>query len=359
VKKRLLYLSLALLILPLFLAGCNAGDNAAPMMAPRPPSEVYRSVADSMPMEMERSELAAGIFTTSQAAGTSSGGWTPPAATPPPGAPGDTPGSAPVDALRKIIYNYDYQLETKDMAATLQAIEHAVAAAGGFVSFSNQGGRDDEGQFQFAHMTLRIPTRAAAFFEFSVENAAHVRSKNSSGRDVTDEYFDIEARLRTLATQETRLLELLRQSGDLSDLLQIERELTRVRTDIERLAGSLRRMDDLIDLATFTLNIYAVGEFTPPATTSFGARLGQTVNSSLRGFLLFLQNSLIVLVTLLPFLLLFGAIAYVIIVVCRKRAKKQRLQWEAARKCGNCRHILGENPDQFCPKCGNDTATHT
>jgi len=279
------------------------------MMMPRPPS-----ANDTMRTEMS---LTAGYGGTAVAYER----WDMNESVP---MPISEPESAPADSLRKIIFNYDYQLETKDMQATLNAIEAAVAASGGFVSYSNQSGRDDEGQFWYAQMTLRIPTRNAVFFEHAVEHAGHVRSKNSSGRDVTDEYFDIEARLRTLTTQETRLLELLRQSGDLSDLLQIERELTRVRTDIERLTGSLRRYDDLIDLATFTLYVHSVREFTPPTTTSFGTRLWQSVTGSLRGSLRFFQNSLIVLVYVLPYALAAGVIALIVFkVFFRKRRDRK------------------------------------
>jgi hypothetical protein len=155
---------------------------------------------------------------------------------------------------------------------------------------------------------------------------------------VTDEYFDIEARLRTLVTQETRLLELLRQSGDLSDLLQIERELTRVRTEIERLTGSIRRFDDLIDLATFSLWIYAVSDYTQPPATSYGSRLWQSIRGSARGVLAFFQNGLIVLVYVLPYLVFFGAVAFVVLKITRRKRKARLDAWK---------DIIGDSGDDI------------
>jgi hypothetical protein len=311
---------LALLSLLMVFAACGAGgDNYAPernMLGITARSAESAPQAPRPPAAM--APMADAIYATT-AAGLS--GWSELGEAMPISEP--MRDDALLDTGRKIIFNYDYQLETKDMQATLDTIEVAVRAAGGFVSFSNQSGRDDEGQFWFAHMTLRIPTRNAGFFEHAVELSGHVRSKNTSGRDVTDEYFDIEARLRTLSTQESRLLELLRQSGDLSDLLQIERELTRVRTEIERLTGSLRRFDDLVDLATFSLYIHSVRDFTPPVTTSFGTRLWQSTTGSLRGVLNFFQETLIVLVYALPYLILFGLIAFVIVKICLRRRKKR------------------------------------
>ncbi|MCL2137211.1 MAG: DUF4349 domain-containing protein [Coriobacteriia bacterium] len=225
-------------------------------------------------------------------------------------------------ADRKVIFTYDYQLETTAMDETLLALESAVASTGGYIEKSQYSGRDNSDQYSYATLTCRIPTKAVDIFKEAVETAGHVRSKNEQGRDITDEYYDIEAHLKTLYAQEERLLALLQTSGDLSDIIELERELTRVRTEIERLTGALNKYDNLVDLCTFTITIYNVSTFSPPSEESFLTRLGRAARESFQYAISLGQNLVIALVYLFPYLLLVGLVLFIIRIFIRRYRRK-------------------------------------
>ena len=235
---------------------------------------------------------------------------------------GDAGTSAVADA-RKVIYGTDYQLETTDMDAILLTLESAIKANGGFIEKSNYSGLENSNQFNRATLTCRIPVSSVDAFKEAVEAAGHVTAKTEVGRDVTDTYFDTEARVTVLQAEEARLLELLDVSGSLSDLLQVERELTRVRTEIELLQGSLKKFDNLIELATVAITIKNVSEYTPDEEKTFIEQLGEAAINSLRIALAVIQTLLIVLVYMLPYLVVAGAVVFIILWL-RKRIRKTR-----------------------------------
>ena len=227
----------------------------------------------------------------------------------------------PVDTGRKIISNYSYRIETKEMTQVLAAIESAVASSGGYIARNDYGGREN-GQYSYANLTARIPTRSAESFGKTLETVGNVLYSSGDSEDVTDAYIDTEARLTTLKVQEARLLDLLKQSGELADLLRIENELTRVRTDIERLTGSLRKYDNLVELATFDINIQNVVEYTPPAPATFTYNLNETVKNSLHVALAFAQSALFVLIYLLPYLIVAAVVLWIIFAARRRKRRK-------------------------------------
>ena len=225
---------------------------------------------------------------------------------------------------RKVIYNSDYTLETLDMSATLSALETALSSCGGFVANSDYNGRGNDGQYRYATIVCRVPVSAVGRFKDAVEAAGHVTNKSEYGNDITDSYFDVEARLNALTVQEERLLELLEESGSLSDLLEVERELARVRTEIERLTGTLRMYDDLVDLATFTINVRNVTELTPTEELTFWQKVGDAFSNSWAVARKILNALLFALIYLFPYLIVAGVVLLIILLARRNKKKKAK-----------------------------------
>ena len=96
---------------------------------------------------------------------------------------------------------------------------------------------------------MRVPPGKMAGLLEKLRVLGTVTSENSTGEDITDEYVDLEARLKTMKASEARLLELLqRQTRKLADVLAVEKELTRVRGDIEAYEARRRNWDILTTL---------------------------------------------------------------------------------------------------------------
>jgi len=170
------------------------------------------------------------------------------------------------DALagRKLIYTYRAEMQTLEFEETVASIESAVQKAGGYIEQSSRSGSGaiDYGRVyeRTASYTLRVPANAAGDFVESLADIAAVTYSNQWVDDVTDYYYDSEARLNNLRVQETRLLELLAQAENMSDMITIEQALSEVRYQIESLDGTIRRLDKEIEFSSIDLYIQEVFE---------------------------------------------------------------------------------------------------
>ena len=176
-------------------------------------------------------------------------------------------------ADRKIVRTATLELEVEDVSAAVREVEGAAVAAGGFVSQSNVfvdaptepdgGGDGAPRRTQTASVTIRVPTEAYSSVMSKLRGIAkEVRSERSEGSEVTEEYTDLEARLRNLEATEASYLELLTKAGEIADILLVQDRLNEVRLEIEQVQGRINVLDNLVDLATITvqLSVAAPGE---------------------------------------------------------------------------------------------------
>ena len=183
------------------------------------------------------------------------------------GAPATSGGEGlplPQLADRKIIRTATLELDVEDVSAAVREVEDAAAAAGGFVSESNifvdQPDNDvsDEAPrwTQTATVTVRVPAgEYVGVMEQLRGIAKQVRSERSEASEVTEEYTDLEARLRNLETTEASYLELLKAAGEIPDILLVQDRLSQVRLEIEQVQGRINLLDNLTDLATITIQL--------------------------------------------------------------------------------------------------------
>ena len=88
-----------------------------------------------------------------------------------------------------------------------------------------------------------------------IELVGKVQSKNLGSEDVSERFIDLQARLKSSLREDESFLSLLDRTSTVIEVLAIERELTRVRLDIERLQGQLNFLERRIDLATITVSL--------------------------------------------------------------------------------------------------------
>ena len=150
---------------------------------------------------------------------------------------------------RKIIRNGNLNLEVDSVDEILRRIKQVVKQWGGYVS--NESVSEDSYSRKSGTVSCRIPAdqldRAMELFQ----GWGKVENVSVSANDITEQYYDLEVRMANQKALEKRLLELLqRQTSKLSDLLQIERELARVRTEIDSMEGRKRLWDNQIAYST-------------------------------------------------------------------------------------------------------------
>ena len=165
-------------------------------------------------------------------------------------------------AKRKIVYRADVDLVVEQFEPLPEQIEAAVKQHGGFVSASNITG--SPGQPRSGRWTVRVPVDRFSEFLAAVRQLGEVRSINSTSDDVTAEYYDIEARIRNKQQEEERLLKLLAEAtGKLEEVLAVEKELSRVRGEIEVAQGRLRMLNDVTELTTVTVSVTEIKNYVP------------------------------------------------------------------------------------------------
>ena len=146
------------------------------------------------------------------------------------------------------------QIVTKDFATARESVESIVNANGGFVDDLTVTG--DTAQARVLRGTLRVRSDRFRDALNGLRSLGVVLEDTQGTQDVTDQIVDLDARLAGLRATEQRLAEILRnRTGRLSDVLEVERELTRVRVEIERLDAEKTNVTRRVSYATITITV--------------------------------------------------------------------------------------------------------
>jgi hypothetical protein len=191
---------------------------------------------------------------------------------------------------RKVIYTADVKIEVKDYDTTLETIRKIVKDVGGFVADSSTNvGKDS---VKSGQVVVRVPSDKFQTVLTGISEIGKVKYISEHGADVTEEYADIETRLKNAKVMEARLLDLLeKNTKSVKDLLEVERELGRVRGNIERMEGRKKFLDDRLSLSTITVDLYEPYTYTTsifdPVKRAFNSA-GELLMISVGGLITFL-----------------------------------------------------------------------
>jgi Domain of unknown function (DUF4349) len=147
-----------------------------------------------------------------------------------------------------------------------EAIRRAVAIAGSYGGFVSSTGVDKQGAAS-GTVVIRVPSTRFEDALTDLEDLGNVRHENVSGVDVTQEFVDLQARLRNWQAQETVLLRLMNRAESVTDTIRVQGELSRVQLEIERLRGRLDYLEDQTDLGTISATFVAAGPAPQGPTT--------------------------------------------------------------------------------------------
>lgn len=181
---------------------------------------------------------------------------------------------------RYLIKNATVTLETGDPRKATGSLLASVKAVNGYVAAMHET-VDGDGMHTVS-ITVRVP---AQLFEGSmqeIESLGKLLDKEITAEDVTEEYVDSSARLRNLQRTEGRLLSHLSGTARLSDTLLVEKELNRVRDEIEQIEGRLRYLSHRVAYSTITITLEEAARphaITPPEEYSSGAVASNALRS--------------------------------------------------------------------------------
>lgn len=240
-------------------------------------------------------------------------------------------GSVPQLEGQKLITTVEVRAETEDLDELMGDLNTRISALGGYIEYQNTyfGSAYAAHRYRSANMTIRIPAENLADFLQHMEGASNVVSKQQSQENVTLQYVDTESRIAALRAERDRLMELLEQAGDLSDLLQIEERLTEVLYELESTTAQLRSLDNQVSYATVELFIDEVTAYTPTQERTVWQRIGAGFTENLKDIGEDLQDFFVWLVTYSPQLLLIAGAVFLIVRIIRRVIRRRRAKKEA------------------------------
>lgn len=226
---------------------------------------------------------------------------------------------------RKIIRNADLALEVATPIEAQQKVSSIAETLGGFVVMSESKLRPTgDGSKQDVEVTLvvRVPSQQ---FNAAVQQILglgnRVIQNKTTGEDVTEEFIDLEARVKTQKALEEQFLEIMKRAGKIADALDVQRQIADVRTEIEKLEGRRRFLENRASLSTITVTLQ------PPTTiivntSGFGRSVREAVSESVGvavDIVLFIIRFVIVMIPVLVLIVLPGLLL-------------TRFAWRRARK---------------------------
>jgi len=313
-KKRTL---IALVILALTLAACSPAASTRSLNA-----IAEEKGYESMPMEAPAAAAPAMEMDSGFTANTYSG---------------DTVQAQAVERI--VIKNASLSIVVVDPAVAMDTIGKMAESMGGFIvssnlykSYTSQGVEVPAGD-----ITIRVPadglTSALDRVKGLVEDPkTDIRNENVSGQDVTQEYTDLQSRLRNLEEAEAQLREIMASATKTDDVLQIFNELTRVREEIEVLQGQINYYNEASRLSSISVSIISKASVEPLTVAGWQpVGVARDALQALVDAFQFIVNALIwIVLFILPVLLLILLPIYLVFIAIRALVRRRKARKVAA-----------------------------
>ena len=291
-SPKVLFLILSLLVW----AGCNTADSTNPVTARRPAEkttgQTLEGFTDNKPVAEPQSPVIQQVSLNQ--AGQSQ--------------------SMAEAVNRKILRNANLTLEVPDPSAAQRKITSIAESLGGFIVTSESKLRQsgDSGKQELeVNVVVRVPAPqfGSALDQIRAQGSRVIEEK-TTGQDVTEEFIDLEARIKTQKALELQFLEIMKQAYKVTDALEVQRQVAEVRTEIEKLEGRKRFLEDRASLSTITVSLQTPA-LIAVSTSGFGRNIREAVADSVSvasGIVLFLIRFVIVMIPILVLIVIPGGL---------------------------------------------------
>ena len=204
---------------------------------------------------------------------------------------------------RKIIYEAGINLVVENITHTEKRITELLKQFDGYVAEANVD--RTQGEQLSGQWRVRVPVANFESFLDAISVLGVAESRRQSAQDVTEEFVDLEAQISNKKRLEERIVELLKdKSGAIKDIIEVERELGRVRGEIEQMEGQLRYLANRTDLTTISINAREERDYVPPAAPTFVNQITQAWWNSLSALRSFGERLVVAVVYLAPWFVL-------------------------------------------------------
>jgi hypothetical protein len=225
--------------------------------------------------------------------------------------------TVPLPEERMIVRNGDISLVVEDVLKTRDEITQMAERLGGWVVNSNIYGEEEETR---GWISIRIPSEK---FDQALAElrgmAVRVNSESTSTEDITEQYVDLESRLRNAEATESQYLALLNQATEVDDILSIYQSLSQIRYEIEQIKGRMQYLERTSAMSLISINLEpALGPLVSP-----GWSASEALNSAVRGLTTFGQGLGTAFIWIGIFSPIWGTVLGITLWRRRKRKKAQ------------------------------------
>lgn len=216
---------------------------------------------------------------------------------------------------QKIIKYASLRFETNDIEETFQKIQTAVKESHATIQSDSEGKNDNS---LYRNITVRVPSQNFDVFLQSIsKGVSYFDQKDISTEDVTEQYIDLDSRLKTKQKLEERYIEILKRATKISEILEIEKQISAIREEIESKQGQLKYLESRVAESRISIEFYKPIAEKQSIKISYGSKILTAIQS---GFFE-LSGLFIWIISVWPFLILFGVIAFYI----RRRLKRKKI----------------------------------
>lgn len=206
---------------------------------------------------------------------------------------------------RMVIKTATLNLEISIYAEAFAQIQKIAAQYGGYLISASTQTHDNN--IQSGNLTIRIEAKN---FDAALQDlkkiARKVEQESVQGNDVTEEFYDLTARLENKRKAEKRYQEILATAKNTKDILEVEQALTNVREEIERMEGRKRFLDDQVSLSTINVSLHEPYPLVASGSSGFLAKMRRGVEEGLSGFSDVLSAGITLVIAGIPiFVMLF------------------------------------------------------
>ena len=216
----------------------------------------------------------------------------------------------------KIIQTAYITLEVKDVPGAVETLKSLAIQKGGYISSTNI--QNNYNNRLSGSVIIRIPATEFEKTLSDIKAIGTVKTVSTQGRDVTEEYVDLQAQKTSYQNQLAQYNEIMKRAAEVEDVIVIQQQIDRVQTELNRLEGRLKYLNSQIDFSTITINL----QEPEPVGGQSGHTFVSTINDGIAGFFGMIDAIIIIVLTLLP--LIIAGVAVYGIYRWRKGLKAQK-----------------------------------
>lgn len=226
----------------------------------------------------------------------------------------------------KIIKSGRLETQTLDFNKFIEELNQVVRNNNGYIEYNETSVRykTEDKEYKNANIKLRVPQEAFYDVVNYIDNQSDVYNRNVNETDVSKEYYDTQNILTNLQVQETRLRELYDKADNITDILALENEIRRIRTEIDTYSINLSDIDDRVTMATIELSITEVEgkNINVPSSKGLWGKSKEGFVRTVNNIIDFIESIIVWIISYIPIIIPLSIVGFIIYRVIKKRIRK-------------------------------------